>query len=200
MAMTLQQAIDYAVAPPEPTPFGIQVYIAVTIHDDEGGVLVGSADGLDAMFRSDLPLLNWGTGTIAGGGGTATTGKSFFKKGPSPGFSSRGLGPGDGTYTGLAVVGNVYVGGNAPGTSIPIDFSVRKDPGITFLSFLGMGPRVQMEIETLSGPKPGGTPTYGVKLDPVEDGTLLRAVGRSLLDPGRRASYTATVSVSPRIG
>ena len=132
------------------------------------------------MFRLDLPLLNWGTGTLAGPGATATTGRGGrFARGPAPGFSTRGLGPGEGTAGNLGVVTGTPIGG-----SIPIDFSVRKDPGIPWLSFLGMGPSVQIEIETLSAPAPGGTPTGGIKLEVVEDGGLLRAVGPSLQRPG----------------
>ena len=53
-----------------------------------------------------------------------------------------------------------------------------------------MGPSVQIEIETLAEPAPGGTVTGGVKLEPVEDTALLRAVGTSVRDPARSASYT----------
>jgi hypothetical protein len=87
------------------------------------------------------------------------------------------------------------------GSSIPIDFSVRKDPGIPWLSFLGMGrPSVQIEIEKLSAPAPGGTATSGIKLDATENGGLLRAVGPSLQDPARSASYTVTILTFTRPG
>jgi hypothetical protein len=197
MAMTLQQAIDFAIAPPVPVPFGVEVAITISMHDDEGTVLVGGAGGLKSMFRPDLPLLNLGgTATIAHGGGTATTGGSGrFTRGPAPGFSTRGLGPADGAGASLGVVT-----GASTGTVIPIDFSVRKDPGIPWLSFLGMGPSVQIEIETLSAPAPGGTVTGGIQLQVVEDGALLRAVGPSVQNSARRASYTATIFVFPRPG
>ena len=191
MAMTLQQAIDTAVARIAAAPFGIEVLITVSMHDDEHAVLVGDAFGLSDMFRPDLPLLNLGgTATFAGGG---AAGHGWFARGPSPGFSTRGLGPGQGAGASMVVVQ-----GTGQGTAIPIDFSVRKDPGIPWLHALGRGPSVQIEIERI--PAAGGTPTGGVKLDVVEDGALLRAVGPSLQDPARQASYTATILVFDRIG
>ena len=90
---------------------------------------------------------------------------------------------------------NVAIGG---GTSIPIDVSVRRDPGLPFLRFVGLGPSVQIEIEKLSGP--GGTATSGVTLNAVEDGALLRAVGPSVRDPANNASYTVTIFVFGRPG
>ena len=98
MPMTLQEAIDFASDPPATAQFGIEVGITISMHEDEGTVLVGDAFGLSSMFRPDLPLLNLGgMATIATGGATATTGRgSRFTKGQSPGFSTRGLGPGDG--------------------------------------------------------------------------------------------------------
>ena len=84
------------------------------------------------------------------------------------------------------------VRGPGAGTSIPIDFSVRLAPGIPWV---GMGPSVQIEIETLSAPAPGGRVTRGIKLEAVEAGRVLRAVGPSLQDPPRTASYTATIWV-----
>jgi hypothetical protein len=178
MAMTLQEAIDYAINPPPPNLYGIEVYVTISMHEDEGNVLVGSAYGLSAMFRPDLPLLNWGIATIVGGGAPLTTGPR-----PVPGFSTRGA------------------GGNATLGTIPIDFSVRRDPGNRWLALIGRGgPSVQIEIETLSAPAPAGTVTGGVKLEVAEDGALLRAVGPSLQDPARRASYTATIVVHERPG
>lgn len=85
------------------------------------------------------------------------------------------------------------------GTPIPIDVSVRRDPGLLrFLIFPGLGPSVQMEIEKLSGP--GGTATSGVTLEAVEDGALLRAVGPSMRDPASNASYTVTIWIGGRPG
>jgi hypothetical protein len=195
MAMTLQQAIDTAVARIRDNTYGIEVSITFSMHDDEQAVFVGNAYGLSDVFRPDLPLLNLGgTATLAGGGATATGAHGRFRKGPAPGFSTRGLGPGQGENANMR---DVTPGGVGPGNFIPIDFSVRKDPGIPWLSFLGMGPSVQIEIETITAA--GGTPTGGVKLDVVEDGALLRAVGPSLQDTARRASYTATILVYDRI-
>jgi hypothetical protein len=182
MAMTLQEAIDFAANPPPPNLFGIQVDIRISMHDDDGNVLVGSAFGLSDMFRPDLPLLNLGIATIGGGGATPTTGHT-----PVPGFSTRGLGPANGAGANLG--------------PIPIDFSVRRDPGNRWLILLGRGgPSVQIEIETLSAAAPAGTVTGGIKLEVAEDGALLRAVGLSLQDPAKRASYTATIIVFGRPG
>jgi hypothetical protein len=182
MAMTLQEAIDFSINPPPPNLFGIEVFIKISMHDDEGNVLVGAANGLSDMFRPDLPLLNLGIATIGGGGAIPTTGPR-----PVPGFSTRGLGPANGADANLG--------------QIPIDFSVRRDPGSRWLAFLGRGgPSVQIEIETLSAPAPAGTVTGGIKLEVAEDGALLRAVGPSLQDPANKASYTATIIVFERPG
>ncbi len=119
-------------------------------------------------------------------------------RGPAPGFSTRGLGLGDGAGASLREVSTGS--GAGVGTSIPIDFSVRKDPGITWASFLGMGPSVQIEIERLSAPAPGGTATAGTKVAAAENGSLLRGVGPSLQDPARSASYTVTIVTFSRPG
>ena len=83
-------------------------------------------------------------------------------------------------------------------TPTPVDVSVRRDPGVAILKFLGLGPSVQIEIEKLTAL--GGTATTGVTLQAVEDGALLRAVGPSLRDPATLASYTVTLMVWRRIG
>lgn len=195
--MTLQEAIDFASVHADTDEFGIEVAATISMHDEAFDVLVGSAFGLSSMFRRDLPLLNFGTATI-GGGGSASTGGRWFRTQPAPGFSTRGLGPGDGADASLEIV--TAGSGVGIGTSIPIDFSVRRDPGIPWLSFLRMGPSIQIEIEKLSGPKPGGTAIAGVKLDAAQDSSLLRAVGPSLQDPSRRASYTVTLFAFSRPG
>jgi len=179
MAMTLQEAIDFARNPGFGTGFGIDVDIVISMHDEAGNVLVGHADGRDAMFRPDLPLLNLAMPTIVGGGAPPPPRLHLSPSGGQiPGFSTRGLGPPD-------AVANL-------GT-IPIDFSVRRDPGNRWLGFLGGGPSVQIEIEILSAPAPAGTVTGGIKLEVAEDGALLRAVGPSLKDPANKASYTVTI-------
>ena len=45
-------------------------------------------------------------------------------------------------------------------TPTAIDISVRRDPGVKILRFLGLGPSVQIEIDKL--PVLGGTATSGV--------------------------------------
>jgi hypothetical protein len=164
-----------------------------TVHEDSETVLAGFAwfetyapgePGGKPTFHPDLPLRNWGPATIDPV--RAVTGR-WFERPPVPGFSTRGQG---------GMMLNAAAGG---GTPIPIDVSVRRDPGLLrFLSFPGLGPSVQMEIEKLSGP--GGTATSGVTLKAVEDGALLRAVGPSVRDPASRASYTVTIWVGGRPG
>lgn len=197
--MTLQEALDFASVHADTDEFGIEVAATISMHDDAGDVLVGGAFGLSSMFRRDLPLLNWGMATIGGGGVTTTTGRGGrFMREPAPGFSTRGLGPGDGAGASLGVV--TTGSGAGIGTTIPIDFSVRKDPGIAWLSFLGMGPSVQIEIERLSAPAPAGTATAGIKVEAAENGSLLRGIGPSLQDPARSASYTVTIVAFTRPG
>jgi hypothetical protein len=135
-----------------------------------------SLTGSDAA-NPDLPLLHPAVATIAGGGPTLAVGGQSV-----PGFSTRGTGT------------NAMLG------TIPIDFSVRRDPGSPRLIAVGRGgPSVQIEIETLS-PVPAGTVTGGFELEVAEDGALLRAVGPSLRAPATKASYTATIVVSGRPG
>jgi hypothetical protein len=183
--MTLQEAIDFARNPGIGPGFGIDVDIAISMHDEAGNVLVGQADGRDAMFRPDLPLLNLAMPTIAGGGAPPPTRFVPSSGGQIPGFSTRGLGPPDG----VANLG-----------TIPIDISVRRDPGNRWLALLGRGPSVQIEIETLSAPAPAGTLTGGIKLEAAEDGALLRAVGPSLKDPANKASYAVTIFAHFHLG
>lgn len=189
MAMRLQEAIDFASVPANSQPYGLDTYATISMHDDSDTVLVGSATtlagGAGPTFRSDLPLLNWGPATIGFGGVVS----SWFNR-PVPGFSTRGLGGFD-----LSV--GLDPSGTAP-PSFPIDLSVRRDQGRPGLSFLGLGPSVQIEIEKLSAL--GGTATGGVTLKAVEDGALLRAVGPSIRDPAKNASYTVTISVWSTIG
>jgi len=187
MAMTLQEAIDFASVHADTDPFGIECYATISMHDDSDTVLFSSAMFPTFTFRPDLSLLNWGTATIGGGGASIGIG-GWFKRAQVPGFSTRGLG---GTTM------NVATGTAVPlPTPIPIDLSVRRDPG--FLRFLGWGASVQIEIEKLSAL--GGTATDGVTLKAAEDGALLRAVGPSLRDPTNKASYTVTLYAVTRIG
>jgi hypothetical protein len=189
MAMTLQEAIDFASVHADTDPYGIECYATISMHDDSDTVLFGGAMFPTFTFRPDLPLLNWGTATIGGGGASIGVG-GWFRRAQAPGFSTRGLG---------GATLNVATGTAVPlPTPIPIDLSVRRDPGLRYLSFLGLGPSVQIEIEKLSAL--GGTATSGVTLKAVEDGALLRAVGPSMRDPANTASYTVTINVMTRIG
>ncbi len=173
--MTLQEAIDYAVAPRAPVPYGIEVWGMLSMHDDGGAVLLGQPGFPNFTFRTNVPLLG-GPQRI----GSPTT--------PVPGFSTRGQG-------GMSL--DVGLDSSATLTSTLIDFSVRRDPGHRFWRFLGFGPTVYMEIETLSA---AGAVTGGVSLKADENGTLVRAVGPSVRDPNLQASYTFTIVVQPRIG
>ena len=191
MAMTLEAAIDYARALLAQPLGQFLVGVTISMHDDGDKVLFGTASGTTPMFRADLPLLGSGSGTTGGGPFKAVL------AGPSPGFSTRGLA----SPNGSASLRDVTL---TPEVSFAIDFSVRRFPGVAWLTplqrLLGLGgPSVQIEIETLSPPAPGGTGTGRVRLEVTEDGALLRAVGPSLLDPTRRASYTATILVVPWI-
>jgi hypothetical protein len=181
MAMTLQQAIDYAIAPTDPTPYGLEAHGVISMHDDAGTVMVGAATFPNFTFRPDLPLLNWGPATIRRGGLVG----GWLGPAQVPGFSTRGQG-------GMNL--NMGLGS---GTAMPIDLSVRRDPGHPSLSFLGLGPSVHIEIDKLSG---AGTATDGVTLKAVENGALVRAVGPSVHNPASNASYTFTILVWARIG
>jgi hypothetical protein len=141
---------------------------------------MGVRPGDRPTFHPNLPLRDWGPARIVYRA-MATVG-SWFNR-PVPGFSTRGQG-------GMTL--NVAGTGSSGVSPIPIDVSVRRDPGlIDFLSFPGLSPSVQMEIEKPPGPL--GTATSGVTLRAVEDGALLRAVGPSIRDPASNASYTVTI-------
>ncbi len=58
MAITLETAIALASEP-------VEAYAIISMHDNIGVVAVG---GATPTFRADLPLLNWGQGTLAGPG------------------------------------------------------------------------------------------------------------------------------------
>jgi hypothetical protein len=132
MGMRLQDAINFALAN-QAAPFGLDTLIEVTMHDETDTVLVGG-DTTKATFRRDVPLLNWRMGTISPVVGRPT--------GQIPGFSTRGQG-------GLMM--DVVAATAVPlATPTPIDVSVRRDPGIPILRFLGSGPSVQIEIEKLT--------------------------------------------------
>src|SRR5262245_50192889 len=149
VAMTLQEAIDYASAPPSSeTEYGTITALTISMHEDLGGVMYGGAwyqtynpRHPGATFHPDLPLLDWGPSRLDLG--LAHAANRWFNR-SVPGFSTRGQG-------GLML--NVAGGGG----SMPIDLSVRRDPGLPFLGTLPIGPGVQIEIETLSAP--GGSAT-----------------------------------------
>jgi hypothetical protein len=171
MAIPLEDAIALATEP-------VEASAVISMHDDLGVVLVG---GATLTFRPDLPLLNWGTGTIAGGGASRVT--NWFKyRGQVPGFSSRGE-PGTNQLE--------WKGANQP--LLSFDFSVRRDPGYGFFGRFGWVPSIQIEIELLDA---AGAVTRGIQLNASQDGTLLRAMGPTLWPTGGNpASYTVGLGV-----
>jgi hypothetical protein len=188
MAMTLQEAIDFASVNADTAEYGIEVHGGISLHEDSGLVLLGGAHFPTFTYRPDLPLLNWGPATFRIGGlfrswlGTTR---------PVPGFSTRGLG-------GMTLDVGPGTGGGAPtANAMTVDLSVRRDPGRPGWNAFGLGPSVYIEIETLSA---AGAATGGVTLKAVEDGALVRAVGPSVRDPAANASYTFTIITFGRPG
>lgn len=155
-----------------------RVYVTMSMHMAEPGgwwgtVLAGFAQ---TEWFSDLPPRGT-TATIAGIGGATTGIGQWFTRQPTPGFSTRGL-------TGYPAGTNYYQPVNDPHTTTPMDFSVRRDPGIPLFRGIRGGPSVQIEIEAGSN---------AVTLNAEEDGLFLRAVGPSIVDPSHRAIYTVTL-------
>jgi hypothetical protein len=169
MAVSLQDGIQQAIG------FGGSALaeIKMSMHDADGPVLSGVAI---APFVPDLALRN---APVTIDTGSTTTGIGhWFARQPTPGFSTRGLGPGDDQHV------------NDPHVTL-MDISLRRDPGVPILQWLRGGPSVQIEIEV--GPK-------AVSLNADEDGLYLRAVGPSIEDPSHRAVYTVSLSsVTPWI-
>jgi len=186
MAIGLQDGIDLALSQPS------SARVLISMHDASGLVLFGTAD---PTVRPDIPLL--GAGTTIGGGGRG------LRRGLVPGFSTRGNPP-----AGPNLQENQFVASDrtspAPPVQtqlfrfdqpIPLDFTVRRDPGNSLLRWLGFGPSIQIQIETLA--TPGGAVVNGVTLDAAEDGVLLRAQGASVQNPGLNANYSFTLLVAP---
>ena len=172
MAQPLPVAIDIADAHNDST-YGISVFAVLSMHDTSGRVWACAAA---PTFRRDLALLNWGGQASIGHAGAVISG--WFRKPRPAGFSTRGLG-----------VGSLDVAAGGPSPSIPIDFTVRRDPGFPIQNVLALGASVQIEVEMLSAP--GGTATGGVTLKAVEDGALVRA--RSIV--AMKASKNALASL-----
>jgi hypothetical protein len=187
MAMGLQDGIDLAGSQ------DCEARVLISMHDASGLVLFGSAN---PTFRPDLPLLGGGTATIGGRG-------AWLRRGLTPGFSTRGNPtPGPNEQENQFVASDRTTPAPPNQTQlfrfdqpIAIDLSVRRDPGFPALRWFGLGPSVQIEIETLSAP--GGAVVNAVTLNAVEDGLLSRALGTSVQNPGLSASYTVTLDVWP---
>lgn len=188
--MTLQEAINYAASPPDPTPNGLEVESVISMHDDDGTVMFGSAGFPAFTFRQNLPLLNWGGVETIEPFGARYFPNGWLPPAQVPGFSTRGQG-------GLEL--DVATSSVVPlATTTKIDLSVRRNPGSPspYLRFWA-GASIQIEIETLSA---AGTATDGVTLQAVQDGALVRAVGPSVRTHASNASYTFTIFVFPRPG
>lgn len=173
MAMGLEDAIGQALSFLTTIPANSRVEVTLSIHDDSGVVLYGIAV---PVFNTDLPPLGAETATLAPD--TTTTGThGWLTRQPTPGFTTRGDTPGP--YTNLLRESPNFSGS----AQIPMDFSVRRDPGIRILRWVRGGPTAQIAIEA------GG---HAVTLNADEDGAFLRAVGASVKDPARRAYYVVT--------
>lgn len=174
MAVSLQDGIQQAIG------FGGSALaeVKMSMHDADGPVLSGVAI---APFVPDLALLN---APVTINTGSSTTGIGhWFTRQPTPGFSTRGAGPGDAQH-------NYYQPANDTHVTL-MAISLRRDPGVPILQWLRGGPSVQIEIE--AGPK-------AVSLNADEDGLYLRAVGPSIEDASHRAVYTVSLSsVTPWI-
>lgn len=175
--MSLRDAIDNSRQVAGGPQGYCRVYVTMSMHMAEPGgwygtVLYGIAQ---AEWFSDLAPRGT-TATIARGSGTTTGIGQWFTRQPTPGFSTRGL-------TGYPVGTNFYQRVNDPHTT-PMDFSVRRDPGIPLFQWIRGGPSVQIEIEAGAN---------AVTLSADEDGLFLRAVGPSIEDPSHRAIYAVTL-------
>ena len=184
MPTALQDGIDLA------STQVVDVRASITMHDSSHVVMFGM---VEPAFLQDVPVRT-GPATIAPPAGWGRRARLI------PGFSTWDL-PRPGSNLQLnELVSNDRNTVAAPvktqwfdvAQAVPIDFSVRRDPGSPILNFFGRGPSIQIEIETRT------TPGSAVRLDAVQDGLLLRAVGPSLRDASRTASYTVALDVSPR--
>jgi hypothetical protein len=174
MAMGLEDAIGQALNFLTTISANSRVEVTLSMHDDAGVVLYGIAV---PVFNTDLPPLGAETATLATDTTTTTGTRGWLTRQPTPGFTTRGDTPGP--YTNLLRESPNFSGS----AEIPMDFSVRRDPGVPMLRWVRGGPTVEIAIEA-SG--------HAVTLNADEDGAFLRAVGASVKDPVRRAYYVVT--------
>jgi hypothetical protein len=184
MAINLQYAIDFASGRPSVAT------VVVSMHDAAGVVLFGFAN---PTFREDVPLV-YGTASIGG--------STIGRRSGVPGFSTRGDPPPPPPASNEFLRSDETTGTGVPpqrfaaSKPVPMEFSVRRNPGFSRYLPPPFGPSVQIEIATL--PAVGGTVVHAVSLDADEDGDLLRAVGYSVQNPTQNASYTVTlIDLSP---
>jgi hypothetical protein len=183
---SLQQAIDSSLGWAA-GGWTSEASVVITMHA-EAAIWLGIAQ---PGFLADVPLRDAGPATVETTHTTSGIGH-WFEKQPAPGYSTRSYTPHD-----TSNPTNYFKEAQSNFTftnQIWMDFSVRKDPGITLLQLARWGPKVQIEIETFS--VYGTAPLNAVKLDAVEDGGILRAAGPSLANPGLRANYTVTLEAS----
>ena len=186
--MSLRDAIDWAIQN-APGTYGTEAYVTMSMQDDHGFVVYGIAR---PVFVSDLGLRDTPATLDTGTSATRGIGRWFTPQ-PTPGFTSR-----NGIYghsqTNYYLTSEPYSVGTDgsfdTNQRTPMDFSVRRDPGVPILQWVRGGPSVQIEIE--AGPK-------ALTLNADEDGLFLRAVGPSLEDQANRAIYSVTLDVEPII-
>lgn len=186
--MSLHDAVDWGIQH-APGTYGTEAYVTISMHDDHGFVVYGIAR---PVFVPDLPLRDK-PATLDTGSSAAHGIGHWFAPQPAPGFTSRGgiYGHGQTNYYLTSEPYSVGTDGSFDTNArTPMDFSVRRDPGIPALQWIRGGPSVQIEIE--AGP-------VGLTLNADEDGLFLRAVGPSLQDPAHRAIYSVTLDVEPII-
>ena len=185
MAINLQYAIDFATGQPSTAT------VVVSMHDAAGVVLFGFAN---PTFREDVPLL-YGTASIA-------SGTWIGRRSGVPGFSTRGDPPPPPPAANEFLRSDQTTGAGTPAQRfaadkpVPMEFSMRRNPGLSRHLPGPLGPSVQIEVATLTAV--GGTVVHAVSLDASEDRDLLRAVGYSVQNPTQNASYTVTlIDLSP---
>lgn len=174
--MSLRDAIDSSRQVAGGPQGYCRVYVTMSMHMAEPGAWYGTvlSGFAQAEWFSDMPPRD---APVPISGGSSETGIGrWFTSQPTPGFSTRGL-------TSYPAGTHYYQQVNDPHTT-PMDFSVRRDPGVPVLQWIRGGPSVQIEIEAGAN---------AVTLNAEEDGLFLRAVGPSIVDPNHRGVYAVTL-------
>ena len=134
MAINLQYAIDFASGQPS------FATVVVSMHDAAGVALFGFAN---PTFRDDVPLVY----------GTASIGRSpIGRRSGIPGFSTRGDPPPPPPASNELLRSDETTGTGVPpqrfaaSKPVPMEFSVRRNPGFSRYLPPPFGPSVQIEI------------------------------------------------------